>query len=167
MPRPRLIEPGYILAVLRESGEAMNGTAVAAALRTSGWVPDGVDELRLRNCVRAWLANNLHLVERVARGYYRARVKMSQAERERAQVEGAPAPMPASSRPITKSGWSPAQKHEGPSIITLSPADLERGQRDLVVGMPDDLSSAAAWHLAAARHHLAAYAALKRLEREA
>jgi len=140
----------WILEVLREVGEPVSPTEVAEALHKKGRlirVP-----LRQLACrVAAWLSRYRGRwgIRRVGRGLY---------------TVGGPGKVSAKWKSAVKPPSRPeaAVNHQQPGgpRIEVTPAALERAQRDLVLTLPGDLSGCAELLLHVAQACLAGYAAL-------
>lgn len=152
-----------ILRVLAAADGPRTGNQVAYRLRDldSAWA--GVPHNTL--CARIYSALHADKTHFVNVGGRRGYALTPAGRRAAAALDAPPPPRPTSRVPRPP---LPEPRRPHRLVIRLEPGELERAQRDLAVACADpELGTAAArWHLDAARHHLAAYAALKSREHE-
>ena len=141
----RLLLRYLVPQILQEARRPMTPRQIAEALQKRGYGADRPRD-RLSSSVREWVSRYApaHGIKRVGYGLYEADGSKARpvwvSAAEPARVEGRPA--------------------KGPRV-EVTPAALERAQRDLVLKMPADLSSLAQLLLELAQACLAGYAALR------
>jgi len=140
----------WIPQALREAGRPLTVAEIAEALHRN--YLNEVPLRRIASRVRVWLAKyrGKFGVRHVCYGFYAA--------------DGAPstsAEWRPASRPPSEREAAPRDQGRSRARVEVTPAALERAQRDLVLTLPADLSERAELLLHLAQACLAGYAALR------